>query len=235
MKKHGKKYREAADLIEKDRLYSLEEGIALLKKTSTTKFDSSVEVHMNLGVNPKHADQMVRATVPLPHGTGKEVRVVAFVNDDHVKEAKAAGAVEAGNEDLIEKITKGWLDFDTAVATPDMMKNLAKIAKTLGQKGLMPNPKAGTVTLEIGTAISEIKKGKVEFRTDKLANLHNIFGKVSFDEAKLVENLKTYLKAINDIKPATLKGTYIKSISLSTTMGPPVRLDVQQVLAGLAG
>ncbi|MFH1720033.1 MAG: 50S ribosomal protein L1 [Patescibacteria group bacterium] len=235
MKKHGKKYREAADLIEKDRLYSLEEGIALLKKTSTTKFDSSVEVHMNLGVNPKHADQMVRATVPLPHGTGKEVRVVAFVNDDHVKEAKAAGAVEAGNEDLIEKITKGWLDFDTAVATPDMMKNLAKIAKTLGQKGLMPNPKAGTVTLEIGTAISEIKKGKVEFRTDKLANLHNIFGKVSFDEAKLVENLKTYLKAINDIKPATLKGTYIKSISLSTTMGPPVRLDVQQVLAGQAG
>jgi len=233
MPKHGKKYREAADLIEKNKRYSLSEAVALLKKTSTTKFDSSCEIHMHLGVNPKHAEQMVRSTVVLPHGIGRDVRVVAFVNDDYVKEAKSAGAVEAGSEELIEKITKGWLDFDVAVATPDMMKSLAKIAKTLGQKGLMPNPKAGTVTQEVGTTISEIKKGKVEFRTDKLANLHNSFGKVSFDEAKLLENVKTYLKAVNDVKPAGVKGNYIKSISLTTTMGPSIHVDIQAALSEL--
>lgn len=234
MSKHGRKYQEALALVEKGKLYSLSEAIPLLRKTSPVKFDASCEVHMNLGVNPKHADQMVRATVALPHGTGKEVKVIAFVPDDLVKEAKSAGAVEAGNTELIEKIEKGWLDFDVAVATPDMMKSLGKIAKTLGQKGLMPNPKAGTVTPNIGTTIAEIKKGKVEFRIDKLANIHNVFGKVSFDEARLMDNIKTFVKAVSDVKPAGIKGTYIKTIILTTTMGPGIPLNVSAALSEAA-
>jgi len=231
MSKHGKKYNEVASMIEKGKLYEMSEAVALLKKTSPVNFDASCEVHMHLGVNPKHADQMIRATVVLPHGTGKEVRVAAFVPDDKIKEAKAAGATEVGNEDLIEKVSKGWLEFDVAVATPDMMRNLAKIAKTLGQKGLMPNPKAGTVTPDVGQAISEIKKGKVEFRTDKLANIHGVFGKVSFAEADLEANLKTFVKAVSDQKPASLKGTYVKSLILTTSMGPGVPLDVTKALS----
>ncbi|PIQ77115.1 50S ribosomal protein L1 [Candidatus Peregrinibacteria bacterium CG11_big_fil_rev_8_21_14_0_20_46_8] len=221
---HGKKYRNAKDLIE-DRLYQLDEAIALLKKTATTKFDSSCEVHMNLGIDPRHADQIVRGTVAMPHGTGKKVRVIAFVTDARVKEAKDAGASEAGLEDLVKKIEDGWLDFDVAVAEPAAMKHLGKIAKTLGQKGLMPNPKAGTVTPEITKTIGEIIKGKVEFRVDKLANLHNIFGKASFDEAKLLENVKTYLKAIVQAKPSGAKGVYVKSLTLTTSMGPGIKID----------
>lgn len=228
MTKHGKKYRAALEKIEEDKLYTIDEACSLIKDTSVTSFDSSVEVHMNLGIDAKHAEQQLRDTVALPHGTGKEVRVVAFVGDDKIKESKDAGAVEAGNEDLIAKIEKGWLDFDVAVAAPDMMKGLGKIARTLGQKGLMPNPKAGTVTPDVGKAIAEIKKGKVEFRNDKDGNLHNVVGKVSFSSEDLAENLKTYLKAIVDHKPKDLKGTYIKSITLTTTMGPAVKIDTKE-------
>lgn len=223
-KTHGKKYLEVAKQIEQ-KMYSLDEAVALLKKTNPTKFDASCEVHFYLGVDPKQADQNIRTTVALPHGTGKEVRVVAFVGEDKIKEAKAAGAVEAGTDVLIEKIEGGWLGFDVAVATPDQMKNLGKIAKTIGQKGLMPNPKTGTVTTDVAKTISEIKKGKVEIRVDKLSNLHNIFGKVSFDEKMLKENLKAIIKAVMDNKPSSQKGTFLKSITVTTTMGPGIPLD----------
>lgn len=221
----GKKYVAAQAKVDPETLYSLEEAIKLAKETSTTKFDSSVEIHMHLGIDPKQADQAIRSTVALPHGTGKTVRVVAFVTDDKVKEAKDAGAIEAGGIELIDKVEKGWMDFDKAVATPDMMKDLAKIARTLGQAGMMPNPKAGTVTPEVGKTIGEIMKGQVEYRNDKLANLHNVVGKVSFDDKKLKENLETYLKAILDKKPTGLKGNFVRSITLTTTMGPGIKVD----------
>lgn len=233
MAKHGKKYRKALELVDTNAAYDLTEAVGLLKKTATTKFDASLEVHLRLGVDPTHADQMVRSTVALPHGTGKEVRVIAFVAEDKAKEAKEAGAIKAGMEEIIEEIQKGFLDFDVAVATPDAMKSLAKVAKILGTKGLMPNPKAGTVTTEIAKTIKEIKKGKVEYRTDKQAQIHQIFGKASFTEDQIKENLKAFLKAIVDTKPATVKGTYIKNIGVATTMGPGVRLDVSKVMAEL--
>ena len=229
-KKRGKKY-VAAKAMVTEKSYGLKDAIALLKKTSTTKFDSSCEVHIRLGIDPKQTDQMVRSTVVLPHGTGKTVRVIAFVPDDKEKEAVSAGASEAGSEGLIEKILKGWLDFDVAVATPDMMKGLGKIAKTLGQKGLMPNPKAGTVTTEISKTMQEIKKGKVEFRNDKLGVIHNIFGKSSFRSDQLEENFKTLMRSIVEAKPANMKGIFIKSMAVTTTMGPGIRMDISGVLA----
>lgn len=232
MKKHGKKYREVKKMVEKPN-YPLSEGVALLKRTSPVKFDASCEVHMKMGLDPKQADQLLRGTVVMPHGTGKSVKVIAFVPEAQVKVAKEAGAVQAGGEELIEKISKGWLDFDVAVATPDMMKSLGKVAKTLGQKGLMPNPKAGTVTTDVSKTVGEIMKGKVEFRMDKLANVHNIFGKVSFSEQNLEENLKTFLRAIVQAKPAGAKGIFIKAITLATTMGPAVRLDPNETLKSL--
>lgn len=232
MKQHGKKYREVKKLVDKPN-YELGDAVALVKKTSAVKFDASCEVHMQMGLDPKQADQLLRGTVVLPHGTGKSVRVIAFVSEAHVKAAKAAGASLAGVEELIEKINKGWLDFDVAVATPDVMKNLGKIAKTLGQKGLMPNPKAGTVTTDPAKTIAEIMKGKVEFRMDKLANVHNVFGKVSFEQANLEENLKAFLRAIIAAKPAGAKGIFVKSITVTSTMGPGIRLDVNKTLAGL--
>lgn len=222
----GKKYNEAKALITEE-AYTLEEAVALLKKTSTTKFDASCEVHFNLGLDPKQADQNIRTTAALPNGTGKDVTVVAFVAEDKVAEAKAAGASEAGTEDLVKKIEGGWLDFDVAVATPDQMKSLSKVAKTLGQKRLMPSPKAGTVTPDFAKTIEELKKGKVELRVDKEGNLHNVFGKVSFTEAQLAENLKTLIKTVLDVKPASTKGTYVKSIALATSMGPGVPVDVK--------
>lgn len=220
-----------AKLIEENKQYSITEAVALLKKTNPTKFDASTEVHFYLGVDPKQADQNIRTTVALPHGTGKEIKVVAFVGEEKIKEAKEAGAIEAGTEILIEKIEGGWFGFDIAIATPDQMKNLGKIAKTIGQKGLMPNPKTGTVTTEIAKTISEIKKGKVEIRVDKLSNLHNVFGKSSFEEAQLIENLKAIVKAVLDNKPASSKGTYIKSITVTTAMGPGISLDVSAATA----
>lgn len=220
-------------MVDPNKSYSLDEACELLKKTATTKFDSSCELHVKLGVDVKQADQLSRSTVSLPHGTGKDVRVIAFVNENKLKEAKDAGAVKAGLDDLIEEISKGWMDFDVAVASPDVMKNLGKVAKTLGTKGLMPNPKAGTVSPEIGKTISELKKGRVEFRTDKQGQMHNSFGKVSFSAADLKENVKALIKAIVEAKPATAKGTYIVNISLATTMGPGIKLDVPSVLAEL--
>jgi len=223
-KKRGKKYKAAFAKIDRKKLYTISEAIALLKETATTKFDSTAEVHLNLGVDPKQSDQMIRGTLAMPHGTGKDVKVIAFVGDDKVKEAKAAGAIEAGSEDLIEKINKGWMDFEVAIATPDQMKKLGKIAKNLGQKGLMPNPKAGTVTPTPGKTIEEIRKGRVEYKLDKEANVHNIFGKLSFDAKKLEENLKSYLKTIHEVKPGGIKGTYINSITVTSTMGPGIKI-----------
>jgi len=233
MAKKGKKYMEAAKLIDVHVAYSMDEAIDLLKKTSKTKFDSSCEIHMRLGVDPKQADQLVRSTVALPKGTGKVVRVIAFVNEDMMKEATKAGAIKAGLDTLIEEIQKGFLDFDVAVATPDAMKSLGKIAKILGTKGLMPNPKAGTVTMDIAKTIEEIKKGKVEFRTDKQAQIHQIFGKASFSAEDLKENLKTFIKAVVDNKPSGVKGVFIQNISVATTMGPGMRLDMQKVMGDL--
>lgn len=224
-KKRGKKYREAITKVDREKLYSVDEAIELLTQTATTKFDSSAEVHMNLGIDPKHADQLVRGTLAMPNGTGKKVRVIAFVDDGQVKACKDAGAVEAGAETLVEKIEKGWMDFDVAVASPDQMKKLGKIAKSLGQKGLMPNPKAGTVTPEPAKAIEEINKGRIEYKNDKDGNLHNVFGKISFGGDKLKENLMAYLKTVQEAKPAGVKGTYIKTVTVTSTMGPGIKID----------
>ncbi|MGL5831049.1 MAG: 50S ribosomal protein L1 [Candidatus Altimarinota bacterium] len=229
----GKKYKKAAEMVDPNMLYDLDKAIELLKATSTTKFDSSCEIHLKLGVDVKQAEQMVRSTVTLPNGTGKDVRVIAFVADEKVKDALAAGALKAGLDDLIEEITKGFLGFDVAVASPDVMKNLGKVAKILGTKGLMPNPKAGTVSPDIVGTIKDLKKGKVEFRADKQGQIHNIFGKASFDADKLKENLKTLVKAISDAKPATMKGTYIKGVAIATTMGPGIKLDTTKLMAEL--
>jgi large subunit ribosomal protein L1 len=228
---HGKKYRAAVKKLEGVKACSIDEAVKLLKETSITKFDSSLEIHMRLNVDPTHADQMVRATLSMPHGTGKEVRVVAFVPEDKVKEAKAAGAMKAGIDELIDEISKGWTDFDVAVATPDAMKNLGKIAKILGTKGLMPNPKAGTVTTDVGKTIEAIRKGRVEFRTDKMGQIHNIFGKVSFTEEQMKDNLKSFIRSVLDTKPSSIKGTFIANISVATAMGPGIKLDLQKALA----
>lgn len=233
MAKHGKKYREAVKLLEGKKSVDLIEAVSLLKGTSTTKFDSTCEIHIKLGVDPTHADQLVRSTIVLPHGTGKKTRVIAFVSDDKVKEAMEAGAVEAGLDELIVKVQKGFTDFDIAIASPEVMKNLAPIAKTLGTKGLMPNPKAGTVTPIIGKTIKEIAGGRVEYRTDKLGQIHQIFGKVSFSEDQLKDNLKTFIKAVSDAKPSAVKGTYISNISVATSMGPGIKLDIGKVLTQL--
>lgn len=223
---HGKKYEAAKKLIDAEKLYSLEEAVELLTKTSTTKFDASCEIHINLAVDPKHADQMVRNTVLLPHGIGKEIKVIAFVEEDKVKEALKAGALKAGLDDLIEDINKGFLDFDVAVADQNVMKQLGKIAKILGPKGLMPNLKSGTVTTNISQTIEEMKKGKIEFKTDKQGIVHSLFGKVSFGKEKLLENVKAFLQAIKESKPSGVKGTFIKSIYCSTTMGPSVKITI---------
>lgn len=230
---HGKKYKKSLELLDAEKMYTLAEAVDLAKKTSTTKFDSSVEIHMNLGVDPTQADQQLRKTVSLPHGTGRTLRVIAFCGDERIKEAKAAGAIDAGNEDLVKKIEGGWMEFDKVVATPDVMKSLGKIAKTLGQKGLMPNPKSGTVTTDLEGVVKDLQGGMVEFRNDKQGNLHNVVGKVSFSEAQLIENVSTYLKAINDARPTGVKGTFVKSITLTTSMGPGIKIEVNETLRSL--
>ncbi len=230
MSKRSKKYLEAKALVKKVS-YPLEEAIELLKKTSVTKFDSSCEIHFKLGVDPKQADQNIRTSVTLPHGTGKDLRIVAFVSEDKVSAAKAAGAMEAGTEELVKKIEGGWTDFDIAVATPDQMKSIGKVAKILGQQRLMPSPKSGTVTPDFEDAIKELKKGKIEVRVDKAANLHNLVGKVSFDDAKLKENIETIIQKVKEVKPSSSKGTYVKSITLTTSMGPGVPVDVNAVMS----
>lgn len=226
---HGKKYRKVAEMVPPKQTYPLAEAVEILVQTSTTKFDSSCEMHINLGVDPKYSDQMVRSTVSLPHGIGKEVRVVAFVDEGKVKEALAAGALKAGLDDLMEEVNKGFLDFDVAIATPDVMKNLGKIAKILGPKGLMPNIKAGTVTADVGKTIEEMKKGKIEFKTDKQGIIHSIFGKVSFGKEKLLENAQMLTRAIMEAKPSGVKGTYINSVFLATTMGPSVAVSTEKL------
>jgi large subunit ribosomal protein L1 len=229
MKHFGKKYRDAVTKREKDTLYSLKEAIKLATETSTTKFDSSVEIHANLNVNVKHADQMIRGTIGLPHGTGKKVRIAAFVESDKVAEAKKAGAELAGLDDLIEAVSKGEINFDIAIAEPQVMKELGKIAKTLGTKGLMPNPKTGTVTTDIVKTIEEIKKGKVEYRTDKQGIIHCMVGKVSFGAEKLYENAKTVLDVIIASKPDSVKATYMISLSVASTMGPGIKVDLNSL------
>ncbi|MFN7160480.1 MAG: 50S ribosomal protein L1 [Candidatus Gracilibacteria bacterium] len=231
MKKRGKKYVEAQKKVEKGKLYPLAEAIALLTETSTVKFDASSEIHFNLNADPKYADQIVRSTVALPHGTGKKVRVVAIVGDDKIEEATKAGAVRAGNQDLIEEINKGFLEFDIAIATPDMMRDLAKVAKVLGPKGMMPNPKSGTVTTEIAKTIQELQAGKVEFKTDKFGIIHASFGKVSFGKEKLLENVIAFIKAVSAAKPTGIKGVYMKTLSLTTTMGPAIGVDISDAVS----
>lgn len=223
---HGKKYVEAFKLIEKDKFYDPEEAIELTKKTSSAKFDATVEVAFRLGVDPKHADQQVRGAVVLPHGTGKTKRVLVFAKGEKAKEAETAGADFVGAEDMVAKIQGGWTDFDVAVATPDMMGLVGRLGKILGPKGLMPNPKVGTVTLDVTRAINEIKAGKIEYRTDKAGNIHAPIGKVSFDNDKLLQNFRTLVDTLIKVKPAAAKGQYMRSITLSTTMGPGVKVNV---------
>jgi large subunit ribosomal protein L1 len=228
--KRGKKYVEVAKLVDKNKLYSLEEAVELAKKTARAKFDETVEISVRLGVDPKQAEQTIRGTVVLPHGIGKTPKILVLAKGEKVREAEAAGADLVGADDMIEKIKGGFLDFDVIVATPDMMKDLSKVGKVLGPKGLMPNPKTGTVTFELKNAIEEIKKGKIEYRVDAYGIVHNILGKASFEASGLKENCITLLKALMRAKPATLKGEYLKSVTISTTMGPGIKLDIPQVI-----
>ncbi|HLT24139.1 MAG TPA: 50S ribosomal protein L1 [Ignavibacteria bacterium] len=213
------------DLVDSEKMYSLTEAVSLLKKCSKTKFDESVDVAMKLGVDPKHADQVVRGTVSLPHGTGKSVRVLVIAKEDKHAEAKEAGADHVGFEDYLNKIKEGWTDIDVIIASPDAMAELGKLGKVLGPRGLMPNPKSGTVTPKVGEAVKEVKAGKIDFRVDKTGIVHSGVGKVSFDESQLAENISTFISTIIKLKPSAAKGTYIKSIYVSSTMGPGIHID----------
>jgi large subunit ribosomal protein L1 len=234
MAQHGKKYVEAARLVDRTRSYAPAEAAQLVKETSTVSFDASVEIHLRLGVDPRHADQMVRGTVVLPHGTGKVVRVAAFAQGEKAQEALRAGADEVGGEDLVKKIEAGWLEFDVALATPDMMGQVGRLGKVLGRRGLMPNPKAGTITFDLERAIREVKAGRVEFKVDKAGIVHVAVGKVSFDADQLVANLAILVDAINRAKPSGAKGTYLRSLTIASTMGPGIRVDIPGVLAAAA-
>ena len=225
--KHGKKYVESAKLIDRASFYETEEAVALVKKSATAKFDETVEVHIRTGCDGRHAEQQIRGAVVLPNGTGKTVRVLVFAKGDKVAEAEAAGADYVGGEELIPKIQNdGWLDFDVVVATPDMMGVVGRLGKVLGPKGLMPNPKAGTVTMDVPKAINDIKAGKIEYRLDKTNIIHCPIGKASFTEEQLLQNLNTLLEALVKVRPSSLKGQYLKSITLATTMGPGVKVSV---------
>jgi len=228
---HGKKYLEAAKLVDRATVYPPLEAVELIKQTATVNFDASVEVHLRLGVDPRHADQMVRGTVVLPHGTGKVVRVIVFASGEKAQEALRAGADEAGGEDLVKKIEAGWLDFDVALATPDSMGQVGKLGKILGRRGLMPNPKAGTITFDIDRAVKEVKAGRVEFKVDKAGTVHVAVGKCSFEASALVDNLAALVDAINRAKPSGVKGHFLKSLTIASTMGPGIRVDVPGVLA----
>jgi large subunit ribosomal protein L1 len=223
--KRSKAYRAAEQQIEAQKLYSPAQAIHLAKSTSKTKFDPTVEVALRLGVDPRKADQMVRGTVNLPHGTGKTARVLVFATGDRAEEARAAGADFVGSDDLIERIQGGWLDFDAVVATPDLMGKVGRLGRVLGPRGLMPNPKTGTVTPDVGKAVSDIKGGKIEFRVDRHGNLHFIIGKASFDDKSLVENYAAALEEIVRLKPAAAKGRYLRKITVTTTMGPGILVD----------
>lgn len=227
MPKHGKKYREVSQLVNAEALYDPSEAIELVKKTAPAKFDETVDVAVRLGVDPRKQDQAVRGVVVLPHGTGKTKRVLVFAKGDKAKEAEAAGADFVGDADMINKIQQGWFEFDVCVATPDMMSEVGKLGRILGGKGLMPNPKAGTVTFDVTKAVQEIKAGKIEYRLDKAGQIHAPLGKVSFDADKLNENFKALVDALVRAKPAAAKGVYLKNIAVSSTMGPSVRVNLQ--------
>ena len=222
MAKHGKKYQDAAKLLEDGKLYSVAEAMELVKKTATAKFDETIELHVRLGVDPKYADQQVRGAMVLPHGTGKAKKVLVFAKGEKVKEAEDAGADYVGSDEIVTKIQGGWFDFDVAVATPDMMGTVGRLGKVLGPRGLMPNPKLGTVTMDLVKAINEIKAGKVEYRTDKAGNIHVPIGKASFDADKLKANYQALIDTLVRVRPAAAKGQYIRSITVSSTMGPGV-------------
>ena len=224
--KHGKKYIEAAKNIERGNLYGKEEAIALVKKTAVAKFDETIEAHIRTGCDGRHADQQIRGAVVLPHGTGKKVRILVFAKDAKAEEAKAAGADYVGGMELIEKIQKEiWFDFDVVVATPDMMGVVGRIGRVLGPKGLMPNPKAGTVTMDVTKAVNDIKAGKIEYRLDKTNIVHVPIGKASFSEEQLADNFQTLIDALNKARPAAVKGQYLKSVTLTSTMGPGVKIN----------
>ncbi len=226
MAKAGKKYQEACKLIEAGKFYTAAEAMDLVKKTATAKFDESIELHVRLGVDPKYPDQQVRGAIVLPNGTGKTKRVLVFAKGEKVKEAEAAGADFVGSDEIVQKIQGGWLDFDVAVATPDMMGTVGRLGKILGPRGLMPNPKLGTVTMDLQKAISEVKAGKVEYRTDKAGNVHVVIGKASFDAEKLQQNFQALMDTLIRVKPAAAKGQYIRSITVSATMGPGVPVQL---------
>ncbi len=231
----GKKFKEVAALVDRAKQYGIEEAVGLAKKTARAKFDETVDLALKLGVDPKQADQMVRGTVVLPHGTGKKVRILVFAKGEKEKEARDSGADFVGSEDIADKIQKeGWTDFDTVVATPDIMGLVGRLGKVLGPRGLMPNPKTGTVTFDVAKAIKEIRAGKVEYRVEKAGIVHVPVGKASFEESKLTENTKAVLESVLKAKPASSKGKYLKAASISTTMGPGIKMDTAQIekLAG---
>ena len=234
MPKRGKKYREAAQLVERGRPYPPLDAVRLLKETSFVNFDPSAEAHIRLGVDPRHADQMVRGTVVLPHGTGQVTRVVVFAQGEKAIEATRAGADEVGGEDLVKRIESGWLEFDIALAAPDMMGMVGKLGRILGRRGLMPNPKAGTITFDLDRAVREVKGGRVEFRVDKSGIIHVPFGKASFAEEQLAENLAALADAVNRARPSAAKGHYFRSLTVASTMGPGIRVDVPALLARAA-
>ena len=226
MAKAGKKYQDAVKLLEPDKEYTADEAMELVKKTATAKFDETVELHVRLGVDPKYADQQVRGAIVLPHGTGKTKRVLVFAKGDKVAEAESAGADFVGSDEIVAKIQGGWCDFDVAVATPNMMGTVGRLGKILGPRGLMPNPKLGTVTMDLDKAIKEIKAGKVEYRTDKAGNVHVPIGKASFDTQKLTENFRVLMDTLLKVKPSGAKGQYIRSITVSATMGPGISVKL---------
>jgi large subunit ribosomal protein L1 len=231
MSKHGRKYQDAAKLVDRERIYLPDEAADLVKQTTTVNFDATIEVHLRLGVDPRHADQMVRGTVVLPNGTGKTVRVAVFAQGEKAQEALRAGADEVGSEDLVKKIEAGWLEFDVALAAPDTMGMVGRLGKILGRRGLMPNPKSGTITFDLERAIKEVKAGRVEFKVDKAGIVHVAVGKASFGAEELVANLATLIDSINRARPAGAKGHYIRGLTIASTMGPGIRVDVPALLA----
>jgi large subunit ribosomal protein L1 len=231
MAKHGRKYVEAAKLVDADRRYEIGEAAELLPRLSTSKFDGTIEAHLRLGVDPRHADQLVRGTVVLPHGTGKTTRVIVFAQGEKAQEALRSGADEVGGDDLVKRIDDGWFEFDVAIATPDMMGTVGRLGKKLGPRGLMPNPKSGTVTFDIERAVSEIKSGRIEFKVDRAGIVHVPVGRASFSPEQLQANVATLVDAVNRAKPSGAKGTYMRTLTLAPTMGPGVRIDIPSALA----
>ena len=231
MVQRGKRYQDAVKLVDRERRYPITEAVELAKQVNTVKFDATVEAHLKLGVDPRHADQLVRGTVVLPHGTGKQTRVIVFAQGEKAQDALRAGADEVGGEDLVKRIDAGWFDFDLAVATPDMMGLVGRLGKKLGPRGLMPNPKSGTVTFDIERAVREVKSGRIEFKVDRAGIVHAPVGRASFDAMQLQENVAALIDAIQRAKPAGARGTYMRSLSISPTMGPGIRVDIPSALA----